>query len=211
MTSTRNLVIALLLLVFGAMFIAACGGGDDDDAAGTAATATDKQSGNAGDKTDEPTKAAETTGANPTDKPDDGGAVADACALVTQSEAEAALGDSLQTPYVTYTGTANVGLSNAQATVSTCAYVSNSSIASLNVNYWSSPGNAAAVKAMVEGACTGKEMIDGLGDVACWYDSQHVEIQLATGATFLDIFATMNGDSSDALLNLSGKAVGRLS
>jgi hypothetical protein len=211
MTSTRNLVIALLLLVFGAMFIAACGGDDDDDAAGTAATATREQSGNAGDKTDEPTKAAETPGANPTDKPDDGGTVADACALVTQSEAEAALGDSLQTPYVTYTGTANVGLSNAQATVSTCAYVSDSSIASLNVNYWSSPGNAAAVKAMVEGACTGKEMIDGLGDVACWYDSQHVEIQLATGATFLDIFATMDGDSSDALLDLSGKAVGRLS
>jgi hypothetical protein len=78
------------------------------------------------------------------------------------------------------------------------------------MNYWSSPGNAQAIKTMVEGACSGKEMIDGLGDVACWYDSQHVEIQLATGATFLDIFATTEGDSTEALLDISGKAVNRL-
>lgn len=216
MRKKRSLIIAIFLLVVGAMFVVACGGGDDD---ATTATATSDQSGSGtsptaepGSGTDAPTATAGSS--NPTEKPADGGVVADACALVTKEEAEAALGSALQTPYVTYTGTANVGLTSAQATVSTCAYIADAGIPSANINYWSSPGNAAEIRAMVaegvNGACVNKEMIDGLGDVACWYDSQHVEIQLATGATFLDIFATVEGDASGALLDMAEKAVGRL-
>jgi hypothetical protein len=207
------MIVVILVLAVAAMFVVACGG-DDDDSGGATATAsrqsgsTATATGQAGASTDAPT--ATNASSDPTDQPDDGGTVADACALVTQAEVEAALGESVQAPYITYTGTANVGLTSAQATVSTCAYVSDTSIASVNMNYWSSPGNAQAIKAMVEGACNGKEMIADLGDVACWYDSQHVEIQLATGATFLDIFATTGGDSTNALLDISGKAVNRL-
>lgn len=215
---TRSAIVALLLLI-GALFIVACGGGDDDDAGddgGSAATATEDSSGIEPAETDEGSEPTATeSGGEPTEQPDDGGSVADACALVTQAEAEAALGSALQAPYITYTGTVNVGLTSAQATVSTCAYMSEAGVPSANVNYWSSPGHAAEIRAMVEegvnAACANKEMIDGLGDVACWYDSQHVEIQLATGASFLDIFVTMEGDASDALLDMAEKAVAKLS
>ena len=217
MNKTRNAILAILMLTIAAMFVASCGD-DDDDAQDPTATSEQSDStatatAEPGDATDAPTA---TAGASdPTDEPDDGATVADACALVTQAEAEAALGSALQAPYVTYTGTANVGLTSAQATVSTCAYLAEAGVPSANINYWSSPGNAAEIRAMVaegvNGACVNKEMIDGLGDVACWYDSQHVEIQLATGATFFDIFATMEGDASDALLELAEKAVSRLS
>jgi cytoskeletal protein RodZ len=212
-----QLIAAILLLIVGALFVVACGG-DDDDAANP--TATSDQSGSTanataepGDTSDAPTATAASS--DPTEEPDDGGTVADACALVTKEEAEAALGSALQAPYITYSGTANVGLTSAQATVSTCAYMSEAGVPSANITYWSSPGHATEIKAMVaegvNGACVNKEMIDGLGDVACWYDSQHAEIQLATGATFLDIFVTMEGDASDALLDIAEKAVGRLS
>jgi hypothetical protein len=214
MDKRLSLIAALALLMVGAMLVAGCGGDDDDDGGG-AATATVDNGGAGGTRTAEagdPTERPATTGGvNPTGEPDDGGTAADACALVSRAEAEAALGSPLQEPYVTYTGVANVGLSNAQATVSTCAYIADAGIPSANINYWSSPGNAAAIRTMVEGACQGKEMIDGLGDVACWYDSQHAEIQLATGATFLDIFATVEGDAGGALLDLSEASVDKLS
>lgn len=206
--------LPLLLLIIGAMFVAACGGDDDDagDDGGATATAT-RDSSDATGRADEPTDAPD-DGGDPTDEPDQGSTVADACAVVTQAEAEAALGTAIQTPYITFSGTAGVGLSGAMAETSTCAYMPDAGVPSANVNLWSSPGNAADVRsALAEASCAGKETIDDLGDIACWYDDQRREIMLAVGSNWVDIFVTMEdaGDATDPLLAFAEAAERNLS
>jgi hypothetical protein len=116
----------------------------------------------------------------------------------------------VQAPVVTHTGTAGISGSSETADIGTCSYVSAASISSVNVNVWSAPGSDDAIQGMAEVACTNKESISGLADLACWYDDQHVEIQLADRSYFLDIFATDDTDTTDALLTLSETAVSRL-
>ena len=62
---------------------------------------------------------------------------------------------------------------------------------------------------MADLACTNKEEV-GVGDISCWYDDGHLEVQVASGSSFLDIFATSQGDTTEILETLSGTAVGNL-
>ena len=62
---------------------------------------------------------------------------------------------------------------------------------------------------MIEMACSGHEEVS-LGDEACWYDDQHIQIQARKGGYFLDMFATVDGDASETLETLMEKALGRL-
>jgi hypothetical protein len=200
--------------VFGIVALTACGGDDDapsGDNGNTEETAAATGGDGEADPTDEPTEGDDgDEPAHDGDEPaGDAVAASDVCTLVTQSEAEAAVGDAVQTPVVTYTGTASVS-GTAPAEVGTCSYVAPAGIPSVSVNYWSAPGADEAILQMTELACDGKEMIDGLGDAACWYDDGHVEIQFGQGSSFVDIFVTMEGDASEALLAISHAAAGRL-
>lgn len=201
-------LLPLALLVTGALLVVACGGDDDDDAGDDGgATATATAEGNDATATVDAGNPTATEGsADPTDEPSSGNTVADACGVVTQAQVEAALGEAVQTPYITYSGRAGVGTSGAQADISTCAYIAEAGIPSLNVDYWTAPGEAAAIAEMIQLACDGKEEIPDLGDLACWYDGDHREIQLGTGTNFVRLFATTSGDSTDALLDIAGKA-----
>jgi hypothetical protein len=97
--SSRWLVLIISLALAAVLALSACGGGDDDDDAGNAnvtVTATDDTGDDGGDEA-EPTDTDDE--AEPTDEPDgddesDEGddAVGDACALLTEDEAEQVLG-----------------------------------------------------------------------------------------------------------------------
>lgn len=97
------------------------------------------------------------------------------------------------------------------ATVSACSYSAVVSAKSISVNVWSAPGNDSGIKQLTQFVCSSKESISGLGDVACWYDSDHTELQLSKGDAFLDLeYITLTGDGTDLLQALAKKAIGRL-
>jgi hypothetical protein len=201
------------VLVVGAMGIAACGG--DDDTTNTSATATSQASSAAGTSTEaagDPTSAAtdEPTSApvDATDPPDGDGA-ADACALLTKAEVEAALGETVNEP--TSDPIINAPISGGViANISTCGFTSESFTSSISITYYSAPGEDEAIQSMIQLACSmGNDSID-LGDQACWYDDQHVQIQLAKGDAFLDIFATTSLNAGDILMTLAAKAAARM-
>jgi hypothetical protein len=111
-------------------------------------------------------------------------------------------------PVVTYTSTVNLGASS-QATVGTCNYVSPSGFSSISLTSWFSDDHG-GIQDMIELACDGKETIEGLGDLACWYDDAHLEIQLGKGGAFVDMFITSSGDTTEIGQTLAEKAVARL-
>jgi len=200
------------VLVVTVIALAACGGDDDD--AKSSATATNQQT--AAASTTPAGGAATTAAAAPTTsaavgtQPANVGITADnSCALITKSEVEDALGESVQEPVAV--DVINTPVSGGgTAAVGGCGYTSESFASSISVTYWYAPGQDDAMQAMVQLACSGKETISGLGDKACWYDDQHLQIQLASGGNFLDMFATMSGDASGVLTTLAKKAVGRM-
>jgi hypothetical protein len=59
--------------------------------------------------------------------------------------------------------------------------------------------------------CAQKERLTGLGDLACWYDSSHNELQVVKGATFLDIHLLLGaGNTTEPITALARKLVDRL-
>jgi len=55
-----------------------------------------------------------------------------------------------------------------------------------------------------------KERLPGLGDIACWYNAEHGELQVLKGATILTVEITRNGDATEALTTVAKKALVRL-
>lgn len=212
MVRIRGALIALMVVLMAAVLVA-CGGDDDetgedaDNGADTETSAPAAQNeesspGEGVDATDEP----EATETDATDDPGSGEVVSDPCGFMTQADVEAALGEPVQEPVVTYETTAGLPGTDAFASVGTCNYVSPTGFSSISITSWSSPGNDDAIRNMVELACTDKEELD-VGDLACWYDSSHLEVQLANGGYFLDIFVTSQGDTTAILQTLAGVAV----
>lgn len=209
--------MALFVLFVGAMGIAACGGDDDAKTSATAkasvtsqgsqstTTATTAATGEpTGEATEPPTAAAtQPAGGNSS-------SVGNACDLLTKSEVEEALGETVNAP--DFGDSIDTPISGGgTASVTTCGYTSESYASSISVTFWSAPGLDQGIQGMINLACTGKDEVSGVGDQACWYDSQHLEIQAAKGGYFLDIFATMSGDATDVLQTLASKAADRLS
>ncbi|MEO8457243.1 MAG: hypothetical protein ABI559_05465 [Chloroflexota bacterium] len=211
MTALRSLIL-LLTLVLGGSLLASCGG--DDDKATTAPTSTNRGQSSATSNTTSTTAGGSTVTSAPigTAPADNGGSdIASACDLLTKSEVEDALGESVGEPVFTSLGQIPVS-GGVAADAGSCSWVSDTTIASVSLTYYNSPGHTDAIGQMVDLACHSKEGIDGLADKACWYDAQHLEIQFATGAHFIDIFATtQDGDSGRVLDNVSNKITDRLS
>ena len=128
----------------------------------------------------------------------------DPCSLVTKQEAAAAVGgavgDGKSTVVDTKTSPAMLGGGS-------CQYESPSSTHYLKINvYRYVPQVAAAYRKR----CAQKETVPGIGDVACWYDSKHGELQLLKGTTSLAIQINRSGDASDALKTVARQAAARL-
>lgn len=60
------------------------------------------------------------------------------------------------------------------------------------------------------GGVHGKERLPGLGDLACWYNAEHRELQVLKGATILTVQIKRNGDATGALTTVAKKALARL-
>jgi hypothetical protein len=73
--------------------------------------------------------------------------------------------------------------------------------------HWA-PDIAAMYKAMC--AQKGKEGLTGLGDVTCWYNDKHEELQVLKGTTFLTIELRKSGDPTEAIKGVARNVYGRV-
>ena len=66
--------------------------------------------------------------------------------------------------------------------------------------------------AIYKGLCAqkGKEGLSGLGEVACWYDAKHEELQVLKGTAFFSIELRRNGDPTEAIKGVAKKVFDRL-
>jgi hypothetical protein len=127
---------------------------------------------------------------------------ANACALLTRDEATAAVGAAVGEGKLTAGGR----MSGSGIDVSGCTYSAGSR--ELQVNLWRFSPAAAQSLEVYRGLCKKKEQAAGLGDLACWYNASHNELQVLKGSTLL-IFE-LRGRSPDALTTVAKQALARL-
>ena len=121
-----------------------------------------------------------------------------ACSLLTREDAAAALGEPVTDPKSTAMPSGP----------SSCEY-SGSGLHTVHLNVIPLDAASAGVyKAMC--AQKGKEGLTGLGDVTCWYNDKHGELQVLKGLTFISIVLRKNGDPTDAIKGVSKKVYDRL-
>jgi hypothetical protein len=121
-----------------------------------------------------------------------------ACALLTREDAAAALGEAVQGPQGT-------SMPNGPAS---CEY-SGSGIHVVHLNVIPlTAANATMYKAMC--AQKSKEGLTGLGDVTCWYNDKHGELQVLKGLTFFSIELRQSGDPTEAIKGVARKVYDRL-
>jgi hypothetical protein len=133
-----------------------------------------------------------------------GGTAIDPCSLVTKQEAVAAVGESVADGKSTIVDTST---SPAMQGGGSCVFDSPSTPRYLKVNMYRYTPQIAA---MYRSRCAKKETVSGIGDVACWYDSKHAELQLIKGVTSLAIQLNRSGDATAALKTVAKKAADRL-
>ena len=104
----------------------------------------------------------------------------DACALLTKQDAVAALGEDVTL------GTVKSGLPMGPGmTAASCEYTG-SGYHRIQLTLMRMTPDAAAVYRSLC-AQKGKEGLAGLGDIACWYDNDHDELQVMKGTTVATI------------------------
>jgi len=104
----------------------------------------------------------------------------DACALLTKQDAVAALGEDVTGPE------SKSGLEMGPGTTAASCEYTGSGYHSIHLNLIRmSPDMAAMYRAMC--AQKGKEGLAGLGDMSCWYNNEHEELQVLKGTTFFSI------------------------
>ena len=126
---------------------------------------------------------------------------ANACTLLTRDEASAAAGSPVSEGKLTE----GKSMSAAGIEVSGCSY---SGSKDLSVSLWRFSSSATQSLEIYRGLCKQKEQAAGLGDVACWYNAKHNELQVRRGSTLL-IFQ-LRGGTGDALTTAAKQALGRL-
>jgi hypothetical protein len=132
------------------------------------------------------------------------GAAPNACGLVTRDEATAAVGAAVAEGKLT----AGRSMAGQGIEVSGCTYTATSG-SDLSVSLWRFSPSAKDSLAVYVGLCKKKEQAAGLGDVACWYNERHKELQVLKG-TALMIFQLDRRDGSAALTTVAKQALGRL-
>lgn len=121
-----------------------------------------------------------------------------ACSFLTKEDAAAALGEAATGPKS----------SGAPGGPQSCEY-SGSGINKINLNVIPfSAAEATVYKSMC--AKKGKEGLTGLGDVTCWYNDKHAELQVAKGQTFFSIELRRNGDPTEPIKAAARKVYERV-
>jgi hypothetical protein len=126
------------------------------------------------------------------------------CALLTRDEAAAAVGGSVAEGKFIAGGS----MSQQGIDVTNCTYTG-SGMKELRVNLWSFAPSASQSLEVYRGLCKKKEQAAGVGDLACWYNAKHNELQVLKGSKLL-ILELSGGRGSDALLTAAKQALGRL-
>jgi hypothetical protein len=127
----------------------------------------------------------------------------DPCALVTKQEAAAAVGEAVGDGKPTTVVTNGPAMQGGGS----CQFESPSSAHYVKINLYRYPEQIAAAYRQ---RCSRKETAPSIGDVACWYDSNHKELQLLNGTTSLAIQISRSGDASEALKKVAKQAADRL-
>ena len=124
----------------------------------------------------------------------------EACSLLTKEDATAALGEAVKGPE-SASGRSLQGASS-------CEY-SGSGIHRVHLNVMHM---AADMATMYKSLCAakGKEGLTGLGDVNCWYNDKHEELQVLKGTTFFSIELRKSGDPTEAIKGVAKNVYGRL-
>lgn len=125
------------------------------------------------------------------------GAALNACSLLTKEDAAEALGEPVHGPD-----------GRALGEVSSCEY-SGSGIHRLNLNLRRfSQGEAQ----MYAGLCAqkGKQGLTGVGNVTCWYNEKHEELQVLKGTQFFSIELRRGGDPTEAIKRLAKQVYDKL-
>jgi hypothetical protein len=215
----------LASILVGAVVLAAaavaCGGDGDDNGDAQPTQAASQATQPSGQTTQaSPTRAAGATAvptspsgqALPTIASGSGALAFDACRLFTRQEASTALGVPVGEPDGFSLGNQTVA-PGVTVTVSSCSFTASSGGNSVAATFWRASGTGAAQmrQAMEQVLCQGKERVQGLGDLACWYDELKNEILAIKGSTFVDI--SLDGVTTgraDALRTLVQQALARV-
>jgi hypothetical protein len=212
--NTRRLFPLLIPLLVIGLVACSSGDGDSDDAdsgpgSGSTSPAATTTTGN------NPAPTVQTSTSPVTGQPTvaTGGAATatEACALVTREEAATGLGEAVQAGIPFTLGSQTVG-PGVTVSISSCTFDSATG-RTVSVAYWRAAGTGASQlrQAIEQVVCVGKERVTGLGDFACWYDSDRKELQIVKGAGFVDVQITgASGDRSAALRTLAERALGRM-
>jgi hypothetical protein len=129
----------------------------------------------------------------------------DPCTLLTKQEAATAVGESVELKPVPIRGSVMPGVN-----IAACQYES-AARHSVQVTVWRFIGDTAGLSVqMYKAQCMKKEQLPGLGDLACWYNAEHRELQVLKGATLLIFEIRRGGNATDALSAIAKKAVARL-
>lgn len=129
-------------------------------------------------------------------------ASSDACGLLTQQDAAAALGEAATGP----TFTPNV---NDRGTIASACEYTGSGYHKISVELWRLSASAAP---MYRGICAGQKQdgLAGLGEVACWYQDKHEELHVIKGTAFLSIELRRSGNPTEPIKALMKKALAKL-
>jgi hypothetical protein len=130
------------------------------------------------------------------------GAAPNACGVVTREEASTAVGAAVAEGKLT----AGRSMAGAGIDVSGCTYAAGSK--DLQVNLWRFSPSAKQSLEVYRGLCQQKEQAADLGDIACWYNKDHHELQVLKGSTLLII--ELRGRSPGALTTVAKQALGRV-
>ena len=133
-------------------------------------------------------------------------AALDPCALMTRQDAATAVGEAVGEPKKKDPGrSAGPGMSVVQ-----CEYTS-AARNSINLTIWGFSGESAAMGLQIyKSECLKKEQVPGLGDIACWYNKDHRELQVLKGTTILTFEINRGGNATEALTTVAKNALGRL-
>ena len=125
-------------------------------------------------------------------------ASAGACALLTKEDAAAALGEAVTGPTS----------ASAPSGSSSCEY-SGSGLHKVHLNVI--PMTAATAGVYKDGcAQKNKDGLTGLGDVTCWYNDKHEELQVLKGLTFFSIQMQRSGNPTEAIKGVARKVYDRV-
>jgi len=125
-----------------------------------------------------------------------------ACALLTREEASAAVGSKVGEGKLTAGGS----MAAAGIDVSGCSFSGGSK--DLSVSLWRFSPSAQQTLEVYRGLCRKKEQAAGLGDLACWYNASHNELQVLKGSAL--VIVELRGRSPDALTTVAKQALARL-